>query len=80
MESAALVAEGKGKWPNRAVAFNASAQTRDMPFLLTVYWPKHITGQADISRARMYTSSKGKSCKSYGNGEGIELTLRKGSG
>lgn len=32
-------------------------------FLLTFYWPKQITGQADIDTARKHTSSQGKSCK-----------------
>lgn len=52
-------------------AFNYSADTWDMPVLLTVYWPKQITGQAAISGARKYTSSQGRSCESYSNGEAI---------
>ena len=48
-----------------------------MPFWLTFYW--QITGQADSNRARKYISSKGKSCKLYGNGEDIENTYMEGS-
>lgn len=57
----------------------ASAQKRYMLCLFTFYWPKQIMGQADINGARKSTSSKGKSCKSYGHGENRESSYGKGS-